>query len=430
MARYQNPFIAGPWSQGPSVGQGLTQLAQAFVPSAGDVASYASADLSRTRAREIDTRMGGYSSLADVFRSASANPEGFRQVLGSLAQTMDPAALAGAGQLLRAYGFSQGVDGQTGDNLYRGAGGAYDNTEAGFRATDTTRRRGQDVAAGASIAGARIGADAQLGQERLRQDGYDRRMAPEVNPGNVVVVPPNSPLASRATPDGRIQGNPSLGVEQGAAANALRTQPGMPPAEVQANRRVLPGAPGAEIRAEDDTPRGTAGRPPANVPVSVSKRIEEIIAAGTDVDGSQYQFDPEAQRWLRARTEALFQAGDAGVRGSIENAFLEARREFLEASPGRGDSSWNPLSSRTYTMPPTLRQPVAPSGARNAMSSQTVPPPLAGGAGGVVPGTILAPPGRGAPSPQSVLQPRPGDTVRQNGRLYIIQPDGSAAPVS
>ena len=413
----------------------------------------------------------------------------------SVGKPSRPDFLLQAGELLRAYGFSQGVDSATGDALARGAGAPFGATEAGARMEDTTRRRGQDVAAGS----ARYSADSSAAAARYgvdqREAGADRRTAIEVNPGNVAVVGPNHPLAGRADPNGRIQGNPSLTTAQGDAAGQIVANPNMAPADRERLRSVLPGVAATEVRGQQaadlQTLRGqqrieqitlqgqqatdlqvlrgeqaagrldtqgqqrlqqlevqnsaamervqaqqdganarAAGRPAAAVPVGVSKRIEEVIAAGTDVEGDTFQFDPEAQRWLRARTEALYQGGEEGVRGSIENAYLAARQEFLDAKPGRADSSMNPFSSRTYTLPQALRQPAAPARGMNGMQVAPTDTPAASGATNLAPRNLGLPAPAGRQDPRAVLAPQPGDTVRQNGLFYIIQPDGSARPLS
>ena len=244
------------------------------------------------------------------------------------------------------------------------------------------RRRGQDVAAATTRRGQDIHSADTRFTVTTEEAGRNARMAPEINPGNRVVVPPNSPLASRADAYGFIQGNPSLPVEQGAAARALRENPAMPPAELEANRRVLPGAAGAEIRGPAG---GGAGRPALDVNPNEAARLTQTALAllGDTVDGrgapnGVAALTPEAQAWVQQRAASLYQqTRDAG--SAAEQAAREFRSAWQVANPRaviptpdqvRG---WGPRSPATMDLPPALRGP--DSGGRMAPAATDMPRP-------------------------------------------------------
>lgn len=394
-----------PFYQNPHLAAGLSNLTRLFVGdpnrelrAAQTEGARATARLHGVQADEVGARMTGARSLAEQFqRGFGEDRDGAARALYAAA-AQDPHLLAQLPAALRGYAASQsGTTPSQLAALFQGAGGSYAQTQPGVEAHDLTLRRGQDVSAGAQLGSARIHAGSQ---ERIAagvQAGADRRFAPEINPGNVVVVPPNSPIAGRADAAGRIQGNASLPVQQGLAA-ALLIDPNTPEPQRQAARTVLPGVGAAEIRAADPTP---GGRTPA-APVVGATQQRAIDAAiddnSNDRDGA-FALAPAARAAVQRRAAQLFQA-DGPTRGNATESAAAAMDEFMTSQPRRTDSSLNPLSSRTFDVPLT-------AGTAGGSGANRPPPP-----GGNQPPVL---------TPEQARQQPPGTVFRTpDGRVMRV----------
>jgi hypothetical protein len=404
---YPNPFFTDP-----NIARGFGILARTFLPDpegeAGRQARLGQARLSNTQADREQARLDAGQAASARMRTGQVDPGTMAQVFADILSGADPQTMQALPGFVRGYGASAGASPDRLAELFVGAGGAYENTQPGFDRTDTTRRRGQDVSAGATLGAARIGANATLEGVRLREAGNDRRHSIVARPGDTITAPENSPVA----PAGQqgpltLRGDPRP-LTRDAAIASLVPEFLNPPADedpgVAQRRRelVAPSAAVADIRNQ--------GRPAPVVPTGAARQIEQVFAnAITGADGNSYAFDGEAQRWLAARAAEIWQSGGDGVRGNTMGAVNQAIDEFLRLSPPRADSSLNPLSARRYSLPPSLRDGAPPSPA----PPTGAPAPAQGGY-------------RNPVSGQTIPE---GATVRQNGRNYIIR-NGQPVPAS
>jgi hypothetical protein len=358
--------------------------------------------------------MRGATAAGDRLRGGDVSPQNLGQVVADLVASGNPQMVAQAGAALRAFGGAAGADPDRMAQLFLGAGGAYENTQPGFMRTDETRRRGDDVRAGATLGAARIGADGMLARTRIEEQGRDRRFAVTARPGEYVTLPENSPVA----PAGQsgpvtLRGDPRPTTFDQARAGEvpafLNPPAGEDPAAAQRRRELVAGnVVTAEVRAG-----GAAARA---VPAGAVRQIETVFSQPLTMrDGTVVTPDVAAQRWLRERAAALWQSGPEGVRGNVEAAINEAFAEYEAAAPARTDRTWNPFSSARTGLPPALRR--------------DAPPPAAG-----APDAPFAPRGA-APAAGGYRNPRTGQTIpegtviRQGGRNYIIQ-GGQPVPAS
>lgn len=291
-----NPFFSTP-----GFAQGAGALARLFIPDAGREAAL--------QAREAQGRL--YDTQAEeIQQRIAANPQAAEALSrGDLAGAYVAWARGGSAPVLQAapgfvrgYGAAAGVDGNRLSDLFVGAGGSEANTPRGFAAAQDTTRRGQDLSASTQRYGYDQSRAGALEREQLQEAGRDRRMAPEISNNATVVVPPNSPLATRADPQGRIEG-PRVQTGAGAGAN----------------------------------------RPPLDVGGGDAKAIDEQIAAnlpeGTALDG-------QAAAAVRTRAADLYQQTR-----NLPLAVKQAMDEFLAQNPPRVDNRLNPFSDRRLTVP-------------------------------------------------------------------------------
>lgn len=400
---YPNPFFTTP-----GFAQGLGALAQAFMPNpdaeAARGARIAQAGLQNAQTGQIQQRMRGATAAGDRLRGGDVTPQNLGQVVADMVASGDPQMIAQAGAALRAFGGAAGADPERMAQLFVGAGGAYENTQPGFMRTDETRRRGQDVSAGATLGAARIGADGMLARTRVEEEGRDRRLAVTARPGEYVTVPGNSPVAPAGTTGPHvIRGDPRPTTLDQARAGLVQplVEGTLPPDQAGRAREIVAG----NVAAAEARAGGVAARP---VPAGAVRQIETVFANQVTLrDGTTVALDVASQRWLRERAAALWQSGAEGVRGNVEAAINEAFAEYEAAGPARTDSSWNPFSAARTGLPPTLRRdapapadaaapPAAAPGYRNPRTGQTIPE---------------------------------GTVIRQNGRNYIIR-GGQPVPAS
>ncbi|WP_149541488.1 hypothetical protein [Siccirubricoccus phaeus] len=221
-ATYANPFFSSP-----ALGQAFGNLARAFGPDPeGDarrIATAAQARLYGAQADEVAQRMGAASELAQLF----ANPDpdaAARAAYAAAARGGNPQVMAALPAYVRGFAAAAGADPGRLAQLFVGAGGPWGQTEPGTRyveGEETRRAYGvtdrqqagamarEQVQSGDRRYGVDQGRAGALERTQLEETGRNSRMAPEINPGNVVVVPPGSPLTPRADESGRIAGPPA-----------------------------------------------------------------------------------------------------------------------------------------------------------------------------------------------------------------------------
>lgn len=362
MSRYANPFFTDP-----GFAQGFGALAQAFMPDpnreAATAARVGQARLAGVQADQINARMNAGRAAGDRLRAGDVSPGALAQVFADVLTGADPALIQQLPAFIRGFGGAAGADPERLAQLFVGAGGNYAHTEPGFRQADSTDRRGQDVSAGATVRAAQLRANADLEGVRLQEAGRNQRFAPEINQGNVVVVPPDSPLASRAGPDGRIQGNPRPRTFDEERAGLVRPYvEGTMPADQRGAARdiVAPSVSAAEARTDGQ------GRPPIEIGGADARAIDEQIAANLP---SGISVDDEGARILRGRIAELWQQNR-----NLPLAAQQAVREFTESAqytPG-----WNPFR-RSGTMSPPAADAPPPSGAQAAPARPTQQAPAA-----------------------------------------------------
>jgi hypothetical protein len=351
---YPSPFF----SDRRGISQGVSSLVQAFMPNpmrearTGALMSQMDYDRARTdnvRAeRAAAQAMGDYAAAAGP--GALVDPSTLVNILAAGMRGGNPQILAALPGLMRGFGGAVGAAPDRMAQLQQGAGQDWISTEVGRRFQEDNNLAQAFGVADRNNAGA-------LARERVQQEGADRRMAPEINPGNVVVVPPNSPLAPRAT-DGRIAG---------------------PPVPVT----------------------GAAARQAPAVPASTARQFDEYFASPITLNpnDSARTPDPEARRWLSRRAAELWQSGPDGVRGNPNAAIEEALAEFRNAGPGETGSL---VTGRGFALPPSLQRP------RDTGGPSNLPPaPTEGAATG-----YRMPNGRVLPE---------NAVIRQNGREFIVR---------
>jgi hypothetical protein len=372
-----NPFFTNP-----ALGAGFSNLARIFAPGL-------EADLLAARVADLNQQMKLRGRIADDIAAAQ---DRMRQGLGA-----DPAAawreiFAGVladpqafGALARGAGVFAATQGVPESDLGRivvGAGGNWRNTEGGSRyeigTQDATRRRGQDIQAGTA-----------RDLARLEEEGRDRRMAPQIQPGNVVVVPPNSPLAPRANGQGRIEGNmrPQT-YDQARAEQVGPFVAGEGTPEEQGRRRALV-AP--QVAAAEARP-GAQQRPPA-VDGADIRAIDEQIGAQLP---SGDALDSAGAAWVRNRAAALMQQQGESF-NNIPLAVQQALRDFYAQNPPRTDNRWNPFSSNQYGAPGTG------GGARAASPDAPTAPTVPARPANVPPGSAWSPSRRMWRAPDGTL---------------------------
>jgi len=111
---------------------------------------------------------------------------------------------------------------------------------------------------------------------------------------------------------------------------------------------------------------------PATVSPGVIKAIGEELDAELSAKG--FGLDDAARRWVATRASELFQQQGETNRNPT-TAVRNALTEFRAAGEVRSDSSWNPLSGKTYGLPSSL----VPGGGTTQPPAQTAPgaPPAA-----------------------------------------------------
>jgi hypothetical protein len=394
---YPNPFFTDP-----NIARGFGILARTFLPDpegeAGRQARLGQARHSNVQADEIENRMRRNAAASENLRPGRGGSlaDTVMNTIAEIAAGGDARHLAAVRESLPLVAQARGALPLEIARMLVANGGNFAHTEPGFERSDATTRRGHDVSAGATLGSARIRANADLEGVRIQERGRDNRTSLELNPGNVGVVGPNHPLAGRADPNGRIEGNMRPTTFDQLRANEGRAYiDAAPTPEIREQRQrevVASSVAAADIRNQ--------GRPPPNVPASIIERLSESIAAPmTFRDGTERTLDAESQRWMRERTTELWQNGPEGVRGNPEVALREAWLEYQAAGPG---ATGTRLTGRGSSLPPSLRRdapatpPGAQSGYRNPRTGQTIPE---------------------------------GTTLRQNGRNYIIR-NGQPVPAS
>lgn len=348
--------VVNPFFTSRAFGAGIGNLAAAFLPTPDAEARRANllsgADFNRARTEQIQGRMRAGRAAGSRLRAGTADPGTLAQVYADVLEGADPSLLSEIPAFVRGYGAAVGVDPGRLADLFVGAGGNFAHTEPGFMRADETDRRGQDVSAATARRGQDITAATTRDVATMREAGLDRRMAPEINPGNVVVVPPDSPLAPRADPQGRIAGPPrppSLSEARGALVETFLNPPVDEDPAVQERRREIlaPSVVGAETRANSG-----GGRVPLDVGGTDARAIDDQIAMNLP-EGTA--LDDQAAALVRGRAAELYQQTR-----NLPLAVQQAVREFLAQNPPRTDSSWNPFSSRTFGAPQATA-PAAPS---------------------------------------------------------------------
>lgn len=300
---YPNPFFS---DRSSGIGPAVSSLVQAFAPNpvreARTGALLSQMDYDRARTDRVRAQGAAGQAAGARLRAGSVDPATLAQVFADVITGADPQMLAALPGFIRGFGGAAGAAPDRMAQLQQGAGQDWISTEVGRRFQEQNNLAQAFGVADRNNAGA-------LARERVQQDGLDRRMAPEINPGNVVVVPPNSPLMPRATPDGRIAGPPAI------------------------DRAAL--------------------RPPMDINGADARAIDEGIATNLP-DGAQ--LTPEALALIRRRAAELYQ-----VTRNMPAAVQDAVREFMSQNPPRADSSWNPFSARRYGVPTAPAAPPARS---------------------------------------------------------------------
>jgi hypothetical protein len=382
--------IPSPFYTDRGIGQAAASLAQAFLPNPLREARMqgiaANAELDRARAGEIARRGAAGEAAGARLRAGSVDPGTLANVFADILAGANPEMMQALPGFIRGFGGAAGADPGRLAQLFVGAGGNYGHTEPGFRYnvdTDAaTARRGQDVSAGAQ----RYAVDQQ-------QAGADRRMVVEVNPGNTAYVAPGSPMAPRAGSNGQIVGAPTR--DTVAGENMRRYGAGE-------------GTPEERARWRETFAPSSANRPPMDINGPDTRAIDEQIGASMPPGSA---LSPEAAQVVRARTAELYQQSR-----NMVAAAQQAVREFMAQNPPRTDSSWNPLSARTFGVP-TPAAPAAGAPQRSAGPSNLPPAPTEG-----------APPAAGFRARNGTVVPE-GATIRQNGRTFIIR-NGVPVPAS
>jgi hypothetical protein len=370
--------IPSPFYTDPGLGRAAASLAQVFLPNplrdARMAGIQANADLDRARAGEIARRGAAGEAAGARLRAGSVDPGTLANVFADILAGANPEMMQALPGFIRGFGGAAGADPNRLAQLFVGAGGNYGHTEPGFRYnvdTDAaTARRGQDVSAGAQ----RYAVDQQ-------QAGADRRMVVEVNPGNTAYVPPNSPMAPRAT-DGRITGAPTRDTVAGENMRRYAAGEGTPEERARWRETFAPSA---------------ANRPPMDVGGADARALEEQIGASLPPGSA---LSPEAAQAVRARAAELYQQS----RNLVASA-QQAVQEFMAQNPPRTDSSLNPFSARTFGVPQTggpVRRDPGPSSAPRAPTEGAPPAPT------------------GWRAPNGIVVPE-GATIRQGGRNFIIR---------
>lgn len=391
---YPSPFYTDR-----GIGQAANALAQAFLPNPLREARMqglaANAELDRARAGEIARRGSSADAVSAIARGGDVSPAAVTNMLAAMAASGDPNILRVAGEFMRAFGGAAGADPNRMAQLQGGAGQDWISTEVGRRLQEQNNLTQAFGVADRQAAAQRYAVD----QQEL---GRDRRMAPEINPGNVVVVPPNSPLAPRARADGRIPGAPLAPTMDATRADAARRYAageGTPEERARWRDVFSPSIGAAEVRG------GSAARPPLDINGADGRAIDEQIGASMPPGSA---LSPEAAQIVRARTAELYQQNR-----NLVAAAQQAVQEFMSRNPPRTDSSLNPFSSRTFGVP-TAGGPV-----RRDPGPSSAPPAPAEGA---------APATGGYRLPNGQVIPE-GATIRQGGRTYIIR-GGQPVPLA
>lgn len=417
-----NPFFY----TDPTIGRAASGLASIFAPpDPARLAMRARADLYGVQADMGRAQLAGRQALADRFQAGLGEDRaaGWRDIFAAAASTGNPDIIRNTVGLFAA---TQGVPESELGRIVVGGGGDWGRTEGGTRFTEGTRaettRRGQDVAAGATLGATRIRADSSIEEARIGEEGRDRRFAVTVRPGDTVFVPPNSPVAPRGdapeavvrgiqerraldpnAPDyeERIQeinnrvmqetmpgarpqpialrGDPRPQTfDQARAAEAERyIAQGATPEERDRRRREVaaPGPAAATIRREGRD--GEASPMRSADQRTIAQMIQAQAATLRDAEGNTLTLAPEAQTDVQRRAADLFRSSeDPEVRGNHAEAVARAIEEFLASNPRRTDSSWNPFSARTLA--PARRDEggaQAPATTQQRLQQLGIPPP-------------------------------------------------------
>lgn len=354
--RYGNPFFTDP-----GLAQGFSSLAAAFMPNPNTEAQIANARFAGARTAQIERGLTAAQTASDRLRTApNADPSTIAPLFADILASADPALIQQLPAFMRGFGGAIGASPERVAQLFVGAGGDYANTQPGFERTDQTRRRGQDVSAGATLGAARIGADASRDVANINQAGQDRRFTTTARPGDIVTLPENSPIA-RPGQQGPVtlrgDERPQT-LDQARAAQVapfLNPPAGEDPAVATRRRELLnPQIVSAETRVAGANAPGVNG---ADV-----RAINDQIVAQLE-DGTA--LDTAAAAFVRNRAAELMQQ-PGPTRDNIPLAVRAALEEFRAAGPPRTDSRLNPFSNRTYGVPQ-----------RTAPAAPTAPPPPA-----------------------------------------------------
>jgi hypothetical protein len=415
--------IPNPFFTSPGIGQSVTSLARLFAPDPDS--EYRAARVALTDAQiegvnlENKARGRGINDVAAQQEALRRGPgtdsaAWFRDILA--AASSDPQRLRALAQGAGVLAATQGLPESELARIVVGAGGNWGNTESGTRfQVDTqagTVRRGQDIGSGDNRYRTDADERARRFQIEQEQQGLDRRYSVAPPPGGTVVVPPNSPLAPRATPEGVITGPPRpqepLNRGQMEADQARRWIDEAPTPEERERRRqqFIAGRFGPEAPRGLDEVRAREAQEYINsapTPEERERRRREVIAGrfeglnppggarppevgGGDINAINGQIAvqlPEntslngaGAAWVRNRAAALMQQQGATF-NNVPQAVAAALTEFFAQNPPgqRSDNRLNPFSSET-------REYGAPAPPRNATPAR---PP------GVPPGSAYSP---------------------------------------